>query len=51
LDTPPAIEVQEITDKGSINQNAVLVNRAALVEDLYREPIPAHVLTITKEPR
>jgi feruloyl-CoA synthase len=51
LDTPPSIEVQEITDKGSINQKAVLVNRAALVEDLYREPIPAHVLTLTKEPR
>jgi len=51
LDTPPSIEVQEITDKGSINQKAVLGNRAALVEDLYREPIPAHLLTLTKEPR
>ena len=51
LGTPPSIEVQEITDKGSINQKAVLGNRAALVEDLYREPIPGHVLTLTKEPR
>ena len=51
LDTPPSIEAQEITDKGSINQKTVLRNRAALVEDLYREPIPAHVLTLTKEPR
>jgi feruloyl-CoA synthase len=50
LDTPPSIEAQEITDKGSINQKVVLGNRAALVEDLYREPIPAHVLTVTKEP-
>jgi feruloyl-CoA synthase len=50
LDTPPSIEVPEITDKGSINQKAVLANRAALVEDLYREPIPAHVLSLTKEP-
>jgi len=49
LDTPPSIEVQEITDKGSINQKAVLGNRAALVEELYREPVPAHVLTLTKE--
>jgi len=49
LDTPPSIEVPEITDKGSINQKAVLGNRAALVEDLYREPIPAHVLSLTKE--
>jgi feruloyl-CoA synthase len=51
LDTLPSIEVQEITDKGSINQKAVLKNRAALVEDLYREPVPAHVLSLTKEPR
>jgi feruloyl-CoA synthase len=50
LDTPPSIAVQEITDKGSINQKAVLANRAALVEDLYRDPIPTHVLTLTKEP-
>jgi feruloyl-CoA synthase len=49
LDTPPSIEVPEITDKGSINQKAVLGNRAALVEDLYRESIPAHVLSLTKE--
>jgi hypothetical protein len=26
----------EITDKGSINQKAVLKNRAILVEELYR---------------
>jgi feruloyl-CoA synthase len=51
LDTPPSIEVQEITDKGSINQKAVLANRAALVEELYREPAPAHVFTLTKVPR
>lgn len=50
LDSPPSIEVPEITDKGSINQKAVLGNRTALVEDLYREPIPAHVLSIAKEP-
>jgi feruloyl-CoA synthase len=49
LDAPPSIETQEITDKGSINQKTVLRNRAALVEDLYREPIPMHVLTLTKE--
>ena len=50
LDTPPSIEVQEITDKGSINQKAVLSNRAALVEELYREPVSDGVLTLTKEP-
>jgi len=51
LNTPPSMEAREITDKGSINQKAVLGNRAALVEDLYREPIPAHVLALTKVPR
>jgi feruloyl-CoA synthase len=32
---PPAIDASEITDKGYINQRAVLQNRAALVEQLY----------------
>ncbi len=45
LDTPPSLEVQEVTDKGSLNQKTVLKNRAALVDDLYREPVPVHVLT------
>ena len=45
LESPPSLEVQEITDKGTINQKTVLKNRAGLVEDLYREPVPVHVLT------
>ena len=32
---PPSIDLGEITDKGYINQRAVLENRAALVEELY----------------
>jgi feruloyl-CoA synthase len=32
---PPTIDANEITDKGYINQRAVLKNRAALVERLY----------------
>ena len=32
---PPSIDAGEITDKGYINQRAVLENRAALVERLY----------------
>jgi feruloyl-CoA synthase len=32
---PPSIDSGEITDKGSINQRAVLTRRAALIEDLY----------------
>ncbi len=35
LAEPPAIDAGELTDKGSINQRAVLANRAALVEALY----------------
>lgn len=36
LDTPPSIDAHEITDKGSLNQSAVLRHRAAVVEELYR---------------
>jgi len=35
LAEPPAIDRGEVTDKGSINQRAVLTHRAALVEALY----------------
>lgn len=35
LAEPPSIDHGEITDKGSINQRAVLAHRAALVEALY----------------
>ncbi|HKF69403.1 MAG TPA: hypothetical protein VKB36_22820, partial [Vicinamibacterales bacterium] len=43
---PPSIDAREITDKGSINQKAVLANRATLVEDIYAEPPPATVISI-----
>ncbi len=35
LAEPPSIDQGEVTDKGSINQRAVLAHRAALVEALY----------------
>ena len=38
MTAPPSIDAGEITDKGSINQRAVLKHRAALVERLYAEP-------------
>lgn len=44
LEQPPSIDRHEITDKGSINQNAVMSARAELVEDLYADPAPKHVL-------
>jgi feruloyl-CoA synthase len=41
----PSLDVGEMTDKGSINQRAVLANRAGLVEELYADPPPTHVIT------
>ena len=38
LAEPPSIDKGELTDKGSINQRAVLSNREALVEAMYRGP-------------
>ena len=37
LADPPSLDIGEMTDKGSINQRAVLKNRAALVDELYAE--------------
>ncbi|MDO8606391.1 MAG: feruloyl-CoA synthase [Phaeospirillum sp.] len=37
MDEPPSIDANEITDKGYINQRAVLTCRADLVERLYAE--------------
>jgi feruloyl-CoA synthase len=44
LEAPPSIDAGEITDKGSINQRAVLRARADLVEMLYTEPLAPQVL-------
>ena len=41
---PPSIDANEITDKGYINQRAVLSRRAALVERLYAAGADAGVL-------
>jgi feruloyl-CoA synthase len=35
LDPPPTLQSGEMTDKGSVNQRAVLNNRAAAVEEVY----------------
>ena len=35
LDEPPALDAQELTDKGAVNQKAVLSNRAALIDQLF----------------
>ena len=41
---PPSVEAREITDKGSLNQKAVLAHRAALVDELYAASPPARVI-------
>jgi feruloyl-CoA synthase len=46
LAVPPSIDIGEVTDKGSINQRAVLNHRAALVEELYAKPLSARVIAI-----
>ena len=46
LDTPLSIDRGEVTDKGSINQRAVLDHRAALIEELYSPTPPPRVITL-----
>jgi feruloyl-CoA synthase len=45
LDTPLSIDRGEVTDKGSINQRAVLDHRSHLVEALYSPTLGADVIT------
>ena len=46
LDTPLSIDRGEVTDKGSINQRAVLEHRPALIDELYSPTPPPHVITL-----
>jgi len=49
LEEPPLLDALEVTDKGSLNQRAMLTRRAALVDELYA-PIPSpRVVTIGRE--
>jgi feruloyl-CoA synthase len=43
---PPSLDAGEATDKGSINQRAVLTRRQALVEELYAPQKSANVISI-----
>jgi feruloyl-CoA synthase len=49
LAKPPSLDAGEMTDKGSINQRAVLERRAALVDELYRQPLSPRVITIEEQ--
>lgn len=48
LEVPPSIDASEVTDKGSINQRAVLTQRAALVEELYLQIPTSRTLCATR---
>jgi feruloyl-CoA synthase len=47
IDTPLSIDRGEITDKGSINQRAVLDHRSHLIDELYSPTPAAHVITLS----
>ncbi|MGB5902779.1 MAG: feruloyl-CoA synthase [Xanthobacteraceae bacterium] len=46
VDVPLSIDRGEVTDKGSINQRAVLEHRAAWIDNLYASPAPSHVISV-----
>lgn len=46
LSEPPSLDAHEITDKGSINQRAVLEHRAAIVDELYAAEPSQRVLRL-----
>jgi feruloyl-CoA synthase len=50
LAEPPSIDASEMTDKGSINQRAVLKRRAALVAELYCPSPSVRVIAIEERP-
>ncbi len=46
LDTPLSIDRGEVTDKGSINQRAVLEHRSALIDELYSPDATERVIAL-----
>jgi feruloyl-CoA synthase len=50
LAAPPSLDAGEMTDKGSINQRAVLTRRADIVAELYATQPSARVLLIDGRP-
>jgi feruloyl-CoA synthase len=46
LEEPPSIDAGEITDKGYINQHAVLERRAAVLEKLYSCPADESIILL-----
>jgi feruloyl-CoA synthase len=48
LDAPPSLDLGEVTDKGSINQRAVLKCRSRAVEELYAAETSPRILIANK---
>jgi feruloyl-CoA synthase len=48
LAEPASLDLGEMTDKGSINQRAVLAHRATIVEALYADPPPPQIIVAKK---
>jgi feruloyl-CoA synthase len=46
LAEPPSLDAGEMTDKGSINQRAVLARRSSLLDELYTVPHSPNVISI-----
>jgi feruloyl-CoA synthase len=46
LNEQPRIDKNETTDKGYLNQSAVLTHHKDLVADLYTDPPPLHVIVV-----
>ncbi|MBL8345794.1 MAG: feruloyl-CoA synthase [Rubrivivax sp.] len=46
MSDPPSMDRGELTDKGSINQRAVLLHRAAAVDRLFADPPDAAVICV-----
>ncbi|WP_235442924.1 feruloyl-CoA synthase [Caballeronia mineralivorans] len=49
LDTPPSLDLGEITDKGSINQRAVQKHREDLIEVMHAGPDDPRVIVATSK--
>jgi feruloyl-CoA synthase len=50
LEEPLSIDAGEITDKGSLNQRAIIERRSALVEEMHGVSPSAHVLRVLTKP-
>jgi feruloyl-CoA synthase len=48
LAEPPSLDAGEITDKGYLNQRAVLARRSLLIAELYRSPCGPQVITASE---